>query len=441
MARIIAKEALMEKWHPVVLRTLLRSAVTCLILCTGLPTLARSAEIHLTSETYFRYFERNTAVTNNAAVAPFYEYLQGDVGALKAKGLSFHLYGWGRMDLAGNGYYSDDSDGELLYGYLEYTGPMNNFDLKLGRQYVFAGVANESVDGLRIQTDLTPYFTLSAYGGQPVALDSTDGRSGDGTWGARIANHWGSLYNLGVSYKQVFNDGTRQEEKLGIDLFVLLPFGANLTGFSSRNMKTGGWGEHSYAVRFVVAGIRFRPFFERFEYDNYFATGVNTGSPFVFLPNGQQTLTDYGADVTWRKSEAWEFGLRGKGYDYDQGDSSAYFSGLLTWYGPGSSRIGGELGYMNGGDERNRYLLVRSYVYWDQLVGPPTHSFVTGDLVYAYYDRGIFQQHSALYLSFGGGTRYLKDALEIKISGDYGTNPYFDDDLRGMLVAKYTFDR
>ena len=174
------------------------------LLC--LPGSGWSASFSLTSDTLCRAFERNSKVA-----APGYEYLQVNVGALKEKGLSFHLYGWGRIDLSDSGYYSDQSKGELLYGYLEYTNSLNNFDMKVGRQYVFEGVANQSIDGARVAIAVSPYFTVSAYGGQPVVLDSTDGRSSDSTFGGRIGNHLGSLYDLGVSYKIVTNDSTEQE--------------------------------------------------------------------------------------------------------------------------------------------------------------------------------------------------------------------------------------
>jgi hypothetical protein len=33
----------------------------------------------------------------------------------------------------------------------------------------------------------------------------------------------------------------------------------------------------------------------------------------------------------------------------------------------------------------------------------------------------------------------MDDALSIKISGDYSRDPYFENDLRGMLTVSYTY--
>ena len=113
-----------------------------------LPGDAFGARTQIQSETIFRYLERDTGTDDDAAVLPVYEYLRIDSGELEDYGLSFHLQGWGRTDLADSGYYDDQTTGELLYGYLEYTRKTNRCAVRFGRQYVFEGVANETVDGL-----------------------------------------------------------------------------------------------------------------------------------------------------------------------------------------------------------------------------------------------------------------------------------------------------
>ena len=406
-----------------------------LLLC--LPVSGWSASFSLNSDTLLGVFS-----PNSKTAVPGYEYLQVDAGSLKDKGLSFHAYGWGRVDFADSGYYDSQSDGELLYGYLEYANALNNFDLKVGRQYIFEGIGNQSVDGARVAFDLSPYFTVSAYGGQPVSLDSEQGRSGDSTFGGRIGNHFGSLYNLGVSYKVVNNNGTEQEQKLGVDLNAVLPFGATLSGFSAYNLRTDGWGEHSYELRFSVADFDFRPFFSRFNYEDYFGTGVNSANPFLLLADTNQTLTSYGTDILWRKIENWDMGVKFKGYHYDEGDTDAtyYYAGLLTWHGEGLTQVGGELGRMDGDLDRDRYLLARAYFYCDQVGKALPFKFVTGDLVYAYYDQDIYNEDSSVFVSLGVGSNFLKDKLQLKLSGDYSADPYFDNDLRGLLSARYTFD-
>jgi hypothetical protein len=141
-------------------------------------------------------------------------------------------------------------------------------------------------------------------------------------------------------------------------------------------------------------------------------------------------------------SENWEAGIKAKFYEYEEDDSSEFFSALLNWYAADDTltSAGGELGVMQGDAAGNDYLLTRAWFYLDgleQLAG----GFVSGDIVYVYYDEDINDEDASLFLSLGAGRRFLEDSLELKISGDYSSDPYFDDDLRGMVVATYVFDR
>jgi hypothetical protein len=67
-------------------------------------------------------------------------------------------------------------------------------------------------------------------------------------------------------------------------------------------------------------------------------------------------------------------------------------------------------------------------------------AFISGDLLYAAYDQPIYGQDNSFFASLGAGQRFLDDRLELKLSGDYSSDPYFDSDLRTMLVANYRFD-
>lgn len=408
------------------------------------PLLAVGAEFRLTSETLLRGFERKT-VDGEDVVVPIYEYLRADVGREGEQPLTFHLYGWGRVDLAGSDYFpnrfgGNDTAGELLYGYLQYDHPGTAATVRLGRQYVFEGVANESIDGLRIDTALTELFKVTAYGGWPVGLDATDGRSGDSIYGGRLAHHLRGLYEIGLSYKSVDNDSNQEEEMLGFDFSLFLPAGVSFFGTSSRNLETEGWAEHFYEARFSLGPVQIRPFFEHYTYEDYFGTGANTGGPFRFLAALGEELTVFGTDLLWQPTDAWEWGLKGKYLEYDErGGSSPFLSAIAVWHGEGLTQAGGELGRMQGDRDDDRYVLGRAFVYYDRLPEKSPFRFATADLVYVWYDEDIFNKDSSFFISVGSGTRLLNDALQLKVSADYSINPYFDDDLRGWLLASYAF--
>ena len=67
--------------------------------------------------------------------------------------------------------------------------------------------------------------------------------------------------------------------------------------------------------------------------------------------------------------------------------------------------------------------------------------FVSADLLLTYYDKDIYNEDSSLFVSLGTGKRFLDDALSVTLSGDYSQDPYFDDDLRGMLTMFYSYDK
>ncbi len=411
-----------------------------LIMLLTLPAASSANELSIQSETIVRGFERDTSSGSDEAVAPGYEYLQIDMGHLTEEGLSFHLYGWGRYDFADNDFYDDSSAGEILYGYLEYTKSVNNLNARLGRQYVFEGVANEAIDGLRFSTDLGNYIKTSLYAGQPVGLDSTNGRSSDSIYGGRIALHKGMLGELGFSYKNIENDSDNAGEMAGIDLSVSLPWGASLYGNSVRNMDTEGWAEHSYEVDFSLGDFNFRPYYSMFKYEDYFDTGASSVNPFKFLATTGEEIDIVGLDATWLESEAWTFGGKLKYYDYDIADANYYYSVLAAWHGGELTEIGGEIGYMDGDLDRQSYLLTRLYGYWDGLSEALWVDFASGDIVYASYDQDIYGQDYSFFSSLGVGKTFMDGALSVKFSGDYSIDPYFDDDLRGMLNVTYKFD-
>ena len=408
----------------------------------ALPGVVAAADFQLKSDTLFRLFERDTTEQGERRAAPAYEYLRLDIGSATEPGLSFHGYGWGRLDLADDDYFDDDTAGELLYGYLEYTAKEANFNARLGRQYVFEGVANEAVDGLRLSSDLGRYFTASVYGGQPVALDSEHGRSGDSIYGGRLGHRLSGWYDVGVSYKQVENDSDQAEEMLGIDLGLYLPHGISLHGFSSRNLETDGWGEHSYELRFRLAGIDIRPYYQQFQYEDQFGTGANGSYPFRNLAETGEEVQVIGTDVTWRGGESWDFGLKAKSLDYDERDDNAqYYAALATWQGEQRCSVGGEAGIMDGDADKDKYLLLRAFVYWDKLPESLPLAFLSGDVVWADYQENIYNEDTSLFLSLGGGWTFLEETLQVKLSGDYGSDPYFDEDVRGMLTISYLLDR
>ena len=61
---------------------------------------ALAADLSLSSKTYGLLYQREFPGGEKDRYAPLYEYLSADAANLGGKPLSFHFYGWGRVDLA-----------------------------------------------------------------------------------------------------------------------------------------------------------------------------------------------------------------------------------------------------------------------------------------------------------------------------------------------------
>lgn len=419
-------------------------AFACFLILIVSPAtlLADAIHINIQAETIARAFERDTAANSDEQVAPIYQYLELNADNFSIEGLSFHAYGWGRHDLSDSDYFSDQNAGELLYAYLDYVAPNSTLRARLGRQYVFSGIANDAIDGLWLKGSLGAYFSADGYAGQPVGLSTTNGRDGDSIFGGRIAHHNQSLYEVGVSYKATNNDSDTAESMLGFDLAFALPMNANFYGYSTRNLETEGWAEHSYELNINFGRLDIRPFFEYYAYRDYFDTGANSTNPFSLLAQSGEELSMLGFDASWKQSDSLTFGGKFKSYNYDQNQASNFISLLVTWQSEEveQTQLGAEIGYMNGEAALNDYLLLRLYGYKDELRDQFWVDFVSADVVYALYDRDIFGRSYSLFTSLGTGRSFFNDRLTLRLSGDYSQDPHFDDNLQALLTASFSFD-
>ncbi len=411
------------------------------------PPPASGQEFTIQSDTLIRHFERSTArdgtdMGGDKIVFPVYEYLRLDYYNDPSRKISFHAYGWGRGDLPDSDYYADATEAELIYGYLEYKPTFQNATLRLGRQPIYTGVATDYIDGLRFASNLGPLFSVSLHGGQPVGYADTSGRSGDLSFGGRVGHHRGSQYEVGLSYQLTRDDSVTVEEFLAADLNLALPADMTFDAYTSINLDTNGLGEQNYALHIKLLETDLKAFFEVFSYEDYFSAASAAPNPFrsFALTANPETLTRYGINAVRPISSSWEVGAKLNSYNYDVKTGTAlYAAGLLTWRGESLQQIGAELGYLDAGVIDNDQWLIRLFAYWDQLPANAVLNFISGDIVYSTYKQGFFGEDSSFFTSFGGGKQFLDKRLDLKLSADYSSDPYFDSDLRGMLSLSYHY--
>lgn len=399
-----------------------------------LPATGRAAELGISSDTIVRVYERDDRDGKGRSLLPVYEFMRLDYGSIATPGLSLHAYGWGRLDLR-DSHEDGDVEGDLLYAYLEYVDPDRDHQVRVGRQYLFEGVTRESFDGFYGRTEIVPTVAISAFAGVPVGVGDADGRSGDRLYGARIVQSHRGRYDASISYKYVANDGSRSEELLGADLSLSLPAGISVFGHSTLNLLSGEWGEHSYEARIPFASLEIRPFYQRYRHADYLSDRSGSSRPFRFQTALGDRVDITGAEGFWYPSESVEVGGRYKYLTYDRRFGGAHMTTVLATFRRGIfSEAGFEFGRIQGDLAENRYYLGRGYFYGDL-----TPWFATGDFTYVRYDREIYGENSAVFVSAGVGRKMLERALSLKLSVDYSNDPYFHKDYRGTFAVSYAF--
>lgn len=400
------------------------------------PTDSPAADLHFSSDTIVRGFDRDSEKHKKLKAVPVYEYLQMDYGNLDKPGVSVHANGWGRLNLADN-YNEKDTAGEILHAYLQYTSPARDLLVRAGRQFLFEGVARDSFDGIYAKSHALQSLVLSAYAGSPVTLASSEGRKNDLIAGGGVAYALPKYFEIGASYKYIADNGKRDEENIGTDFTVMLPGSVYLMGHSAFNLISSGWKEHSFELRLPYRQFAFQPFFQHYRYSDFNNSRQNSANPFRFLRGIDNTLTVAGTEFYWYQSERQEYVLRFKNYDYDKRfSSSQLYSMLAVWKWKIQSEVGAEFGRMQGNNAENSYYLGRGYFFWNASPG-----FLTGDLMYVSYDQAIYKKDSSLFASFGGGRKFVDDSFSAKITFDYSRDPYFDSDYRWMLKLSYLLDK
>jgi hypothetical protein len=222
-------------------------------------------------------------------------------------------------------------------------------------------------------------------------------------------------------------------EDLGFDAVARWPGRATLIGTSVRSLVTDHWKEHAYELHVPLGSLALRGLWERYEFDSYFEAGARGAPPFRADADSGERLTAAGGDLRWQWTDSLDLTWLSKVYDYRQRSGEAWYNSAQLGYRPAeSSQAGGELGWMNGDSADTRYLLGRGYGYWTLSGG-----FVSADLTLVHYDRKIDGEDLAVFASASGGRLFLDDTLELSLSGDYSSDPYFDHDLRAMLIAEY----
>jgi hypothetical protein len=396
-----------------------------------------------------RTYVLSREAVDKSDLLPFFEFLDFRAEDLGSKSVSFHFGGWLRYDLGDDSAPGKDRNSDLQYAYLRIKRDKADAALDLGRVLVNEGVASEQIDGAYARTALLKGFTIAAFGGKPVETDFDD-RSGDSIYGVRISHGAWTFYRIGFSYLKERNgregDNGKEISKVfreeeGADLW-LRPFDKmEVLGNAFYNVITENW---MFQTAFVTlgpfAGVRLTGQAVKVLYKDYFTSSTTTAfkfDPAIINPAIEMTMS--GGEASYTVAGVTLSGDYKK-YNYqstdpavpDPGDAD-YFGGRLAWSVPKKGGLGAAYHRMDGAVKTLQYDEYRAYAF------KKFGAFdITADYFNVRYEVEINGVRNAYAAVLAGGYDMTK-TLRLAADVEYGHNPFYDKDVRGLVKLVYNF--
>lgn len=427
------------------MRILASLTVSVVLLLCFFSSSVLAADVSGRSRTYVLSRE----AIDKSDIMPFFEFLDFRAEDVGAKNVSFHFGGWLRYDLRDDSVPGKDKNSDLQYAYLRIRGDRADSAFDLGRVLVNEGVASEQVDGAYARTALLGGFTIAAFGGAPVET-AFDDRSGDSVYGGRISHGAWGIYRIGLSYLKEKNgralDNTKEvskdfREEEGVDLWFR-PFDKmEFLGNAFYNAITENWMFQTAYVTFgPFAGVRLTGNATKVLYKDYFTSTTTTA--FKFDPaiiNPAIEMTSAGGEASYIIAG---FTLSGdyRKYTYRSTDRAVaepgdadYIGGRLAYSASGKGSVG--VGYHRMKGEISPLQYDEYRVYASAKLGVFD---ITADYFNVRYDVEINGVKNAYAAMLAGGWT-ITDGMRLAADVEYGHNPFYDKEVRGIVKLVYNF--
>lgn len=398
---------------------------------------AMAADLSLSSKTYGLYYQREQAGGQKDRYFPLYEYLSADAANLGGKPLSFHFYGWGRVDL-GEDSGSGGTSGEVGSIYLEYLHPEGNAQAKLGRFFLTEGAAMEIIDGAFVKGTTPLGLGVSLYGGVPVEYSILDNTSrGDSLFGGRVFFVRPGFVEIGASYlKENGEFQGKNREMYGGDLWLRVAGPVELTGRATYNQSTREMASQRYAVRIVPGStVDISAGYESYTYRGLFQPALNPAfvSPSV---NPDDKVDVVFGIVDWAFVPGWTLEVAGKNIRHDKsdpGDANRGEIGLRYSYNDKKDTAGLSAAFVSADREENEYQEYRGFATYS-----PGKLRLTLDALTQRYKKEINGQKDQIQVVATAGYQLLA-ALQLSGNLAYTQSPSFQEDWAGLVRVTYDF--
>jgi hypothetical protein len=414
------------------LHGLLKTTVVCVALVlTG--HAANGAEVDLRTSTYLHFYQVDQLLGPDTSHAPLYQYLSLDVREANSPDLSFHLYGWGRLDLQEETD-PDMSQGHLSSAHARYRHREGQGQVRAGRFFITEGTAMEALDGVYLKESFNG-FGVALFGGVPNGDEDTEVDRGDTLAGTRVWIAVPGRIETGLNY--LYEDGDFEGDKrqeAGLDLWLQPTGGTFVTGKLLYNLSTSDLASGDLTMFFQpgdnvdlsLAGASYK-------YHDLFQSVVNPAFSDSALDPDDEVTTISGS-VEWRSSQLLTLLGSAKMINHkldDPGGVMRTEAGFDLALGGDVSIAGLRLANQSGDLAENEYNDLRGF-----------STFSVGRLAFALdalltaYEEQIDGEDQAL--RFVGSVGWKISPL-LKISGDLRLtrSPVYDEDVSAVLRLDY----
>lgn len=312
---------------------------------------------------------------------------------------------------------------EKIYNtFLRWKSNDRNTELKFGRQFVYHGVLNGTVDGMLASTNLTDCLSLKVLAGVPAVADRKfdvtnwlDGNVFGGLATYRLANN----FKADLSYYQRTRNEKSIYELMGVKISGKIINSIYFTGKIDYNVKDSDYQNMRYRLTYLNSE------WSVFGEFNSQKPRAYEGSFFkIFEIEAHNQVR---AGVSYQLGE-YQFGLRNIFTIYEDDNSNQVQLSIANRWG-----LVGFI-YQNGyaGDNSGFFGEVR----YDLLKN------VTVSAYSSYYN---YQRHTTEIgeeaLAFSGKIEYrpIKD-LRFQVEAQESQNSYYDNELRGLFRLTYMFN-
>ncbi len=419
----------------------------CLLLAALLPSFTAAADFGVNSTTLVRLEKQSYPGFAKKTLLPATQFFGFDSSGLYDGNLSLNLYGWKRADFADNSSEKGSTDSTFSYGYLRYSLPKANGEVKAGRfSQSDAGMITQ-LDGVSARADLPPAgLALSLFAGRPVPTDN--GNTGDYLVGSRLSQRLAGILEVGVLMLReggMNNNGPTTalndyRQILGVDLWYRRDPSFELNGRSFYDTATGGFTEHFYSLSYKpLKTLTLAADSQRTPLEHFFAA-TNLGRT-PFITDRAENFSSFGTSATMALPVPAEVAVDYRHFSRDSRNSSdRYGFDIRIPSGPYLSGFGyhrTSAGKLKAGSETDfsSYHELRGYTLYRK--GKIDGSL---DAIAQFYDDAIYGKNHGYELQASCGY-HLMPELKFSVDLSIGDNPLVDIEFKGLARVTFAFDK